>query len=385
MILGFILVLCIIGVLLSLTLYAGILPFIGTLGDVKQYNMAYYGAHSSLERWLLVMRYQEIWFQWSGGMGASNSPTSDTWLQLWWFNRQNNGIGRSIIWRWIQIPFSGMGDVEKQLLSGSDSLNYNVLWYTDTANIALWYDSTSANNAYKKDENYVSLSGVNSIKVYARMNPVVSSLFNSNGGISDLANNTDNDNDGLKNDVILSRWWKWLYNNGSQSGDFNILPRSDVVFDSTLGATLGLSDSLVRESNINAVSNLSPTPVLAFDSNINPLFGAWNASSHNIITDNNVLSGVSFWNLLSDISNTQWVSRQQLSLSLFNRLVTNSDQLYPFLEYKIVCDGCDASKQMSQQYSLINGKATIGEYTVTMQAKRLLWNASILSQFTAIF
>lgn len=59
MVLGFVIVLSIVGIGLALIMYANLLPFISTLGDIKEYNMAYYGAHSALERSFLVLRQRD--------------------------------------------------------------------------------------------------------------------------------------------------------------------------------------------------------------------------------------------------------------------------------------------------------------------------------------
>jgi hypothetical protein len=67
MIIAFALVLLITGMGIMFSLYSLFLPFIQDLGDIKGYNVAYYGAVSSLERAHLVLRYQDGGFEGSGG------------------------------------------------------------------------------------------------------------------------------------------------------------------------------------------------------------------------------------------------------------------------------------------------------------------------------
>ncbi len=59
MIVGFVLILSIVGIALATALYSNFLPYFSLLSDIKNYNMAYYGANTAIERSLLVLRYQE--------------------------------------------------------------------------------------------------------------------------------------------------------------------------------------------------------------------------------------------------------------------------------------------------------------------------------------
>lgn len=67
MVIGFILIMIVVGTGLVMALYSMYMPFLQDLGDVKFYNTAYYAAVSSLERASLALRYHEPGFEGSGG------------------------------------------------------------------------------------------------------------------------------------------------------------------------------------------------------------------------------------------------------------------------------------------------------------------------------
>jgi hypothetical protein len=58
MLLIFIFIVIIVGVALVMSIYSLFLPFINSLGEIKMYNIAYYGAVSSLERAMLTLKYR---------------------------------------------------------------------------------------------------------------------------------------------------------------------------------------------------------------------------------------------------------------------------------------------------------------------------------------
>ncbi len=45
------------------SLYSSISPFVAKLGNISQYNIAYYGATMSAERGLSVLRYHDAGFE----------------------------------------------------------------------------------------------------------------------------------------------------------------------------------------------------------------------------------------------------------------------------------------------------------------------------------
>lgn len=388
MILGFILVLSIIGIALSLSMYANLLPFIGTLGDVKQYNMAYYGAQSSLERSLLVLRYQDAGFEWEGGRIASTNigPVSDYNPTFGQFMATNSELYRQITSRGSQIPLSWLGNVDIDFLSGTSN-EYNTLDYNAFDVIQLGYDSTSDDRSYVQDSRYLFNTGV-SLSVQFRLNPVAFRNFNTVGWALCSDNGCDADGDGVDDDVAVDWWWKWKYTNGASSGMFSIFPYQSVSYLNGVGSVQN-DDEAVRESLISDVAR----EVLRFGvggdsfNPVSPSFGRDDGIKHLIVTDNDTLSGTSFATMLQG-STTPSFGFQQLSLGLINPLYAQQGSLYPFLEYKILCNGCgtqDGESQLAQPYFYITAQSKIWDYDVRMQLIRSSQDDSLVSSFTVIF
>ena len=160
MIIIFVLILWIIGLSIALALYSSFLPYFSLLRDIKDYNMAYYGANTAIERSLLVLRQQEAWFEWTGwwirSMSADvQSDVSynqdfgyfDNKTDLMWRiqSRSQDGV-LPIWWKWNSKVYN--------LTTWSN--DYNVLSYGRTQTIPLWYDGTPQKNAYQKDSIAVS-------------------------------------------------------------------------------------------------------------------------------------------------------------------------------------------------------------------------------------
>lgn len=76
MIIAFVLILSSIGLIIAVALYSNFLPYFSLLSDIKNYNIAYYGANAAIERSLSVLRHQEAGFQGSGGWVGSQNISS---------------------------------------------------------------------------------------------------------------------------------------------------------------------------------------------------------------------------------------------------------------------------------------------------------------------
>ncbi|NOZ44175.1 MAG: hypothetical protein GXP45_03420 [bacterium] len=59
MLLAFTIILLMIGVGIMTSMYSIFLPFFQNLGDLTDYNVAYYGANMAIERSLLITKYQK--------------------------------------------------------------------------------------------------------------------------------------------------------------------------------------------------------------------------------------------------------------------------------------------------------------------------------------
>jgi hypothetical protein len=130
-------------------IYVWFFSFQQNYWDLENYKNSYYAAISSVERWLLVTKYKEPWFIWSGWFlwTWSRWPTSDTFSwNFWKINYINNWTYRDINSRTQKISW----DIE-----------YNKIFilYKDIDNSTDNYnttDSSNLNNFYENEENYIS-------------------------------------------------------------------------------------------------------------------------------------------------------------------------------------------------------------------------------------
>ena len=230
MILIFVLLLWIIWLSIALSLYSGFLPYFSLLKDIKQYNMAYYGANTSIERSLLVLRQQEAWYESNG----------------WWNNETRFAVSSDLLpWEWILPTFDGNNymnwTIKSRTTDGSiplsgnwnspSSLNYNILKYGQTQTIPLWIDDTSKEQAYDKDEKRLWYYG-DEIDLYLHLpNDVRESFLSawlSDDDIMLCDENCDSDDDGVMNDIVVWRRFDGLLNHDiSDPFNFSILPKND--------------------------------------------------------------------------------------------------------------------------------------------------------------
>lgn len=408
MVLGFIIILSIIGTLLALSMYANLLPFVGLLGDVKQYNVAYYGAQSAIERSLLVLRTQDAWFQWKWWtIGVFHEwPVSDKFTTtgtMWPFG-QAGEMYRSIDGRWVTVPLPWWGNIPHNLLSG-ESNDFNMLWYGQLEKIFLRYDASTSTGAYYNDSvdknTYVFLSGAagggSNISLAARVNPVIFEMLHDGDYNGYLDTVTDIDGDWLTDDVALDRSWRGDYDDGSQSWSFHILPKSRVSYVNPNNPNVLSWDEFIRESILNTQSGVA---IFGWTSNlfnptagitVNGLENRQDGLSHLLISDNDDLTGVDFTTLLSATAALD-VFFQTLELSLINPLWTKwngtNKSIYPFLEYQVKCSVCElwaGKPQFAQPYFTVHGQAKVGEYEVKMQLQRSASDDSAIAWFTVIF
>ena len=392
MIVWFVLILSIVWVSLATALYANFLPYLALLGDIKNYNMAYYGANTAIERSLSVLRYQEAWFEWTGWWNKSlldpnipDSPVSDQWW-FWYYDTSDTTIQRTITSRsdWNAIPGTGKWNTDNYFLSGWSN-DRNKLDYRNPQKIPLWVDSTPSASAYSWDMDRSDFTGQD-IVLNLQLIPFVKEKF---GGTSTyewkLNDENDVDGDGVANDIIVDRWWKWLY---GTSSEFSIIPRS-LVWSSLVNPDIvPLSDDeSIREDSINTLSSTTPVSPITFWGNFNPLYSVLRSTqrgSHLIISDNtdelNTLSLKTFNDLLLDAN----ITSQELNFFLTKPLVSKGSNIYPFLQYNISFVG-GSSPIISQPYFTINGKSQVWEYTVQMNVKKSINKNETLWSFTVVF
>jgi hypothetical protein len=391
MIIGFVLMLSIVWISLATALYSNFLPYLALLSDVKNYNMAYYGANTAIERSLLVLRYQEAWFEWTGwwnkNLLISDTPLSDQWW-FWYYDENNTTLQRTIVSRPDSqfMPGTWKWNTDIYLLSGSSN-DWNKLDYRRPQQIPLWVDNTSSAQAYEINTDRAFFDGQDII-FNLQLIPSVREKFDDWDPWSwELADNIDWDWDGIGNDVIVDRWRKWLYDTGSE---FSILPRSLVWSDTIIGDIISLSDDeSIREDSINILSSSWNTSI-TFWNNINPLYNNDGSglkpdtqTSHLMISDDTIAtSGISlmtFNDLLLDSS----LSSQELNFFLIRPLISRNNSIYPFLQYTINFVWTPAT--ISQPYFTINWKSQVWDYTVQMNVKKSINKNETLWSFTVVF
>lgn len=390
MIIGFVLILSIVWISLATALYSNFLPYLSLLSDVKNYNMAYYGANTAIERSLLVLRYQEAWFEWVGwwnkNLAISDTPPSDQWW-FWYYDENNTTLQRTIVSRPDSefMPGTWKWNTDIYLLSGFSN-DWNKLDYRRPQKIPLWVDNTSSSQAYIEDIDRENFDGED-IVLNLQLIPSVKDKFDFAWGWK-LKEDEDGDGDGIGNDIIVDRWRKWLYDTGSE---FSILPRSLIWSETETGDIVSLSDDeSIREDTINILSSSWNTPI-TFWNNINPLYDDGvsglktdTQTTHLMISDDTTAtSGISlltFNELLRPASN---LNSQELNFFLTRHLISDSNAIYPFLQYKINFTWIPST--ISQPYFTINWKSQVWDYTVQMNVKKSINKNETLWSFTVVF
>lgn len=377
-------------------LFSTLNPFVEKLGDVTNYNTAYYAAAMSAERWLLALRYHDAGFEWQSGIKSGhNSDVLVNTLNFWKFTAPTSDSYWKITSMVSRSPELGKGNVEA-LYAGTDSKNYNVLWYNETIYIPLYKDTTSSTGGYYTGGATESLfdgSWITPKIIWTfRLPAAVRSAFKTQiwGGFEALlddgiGNNTnwtgDIDEDGIDDDIILQRWVEW-YNEGKK---FTIQPTIKNSFNEKKPEYN--YDNAIRETIINDVTKNSGELI---DSTVNTfsfLADNWNGSDidkHNILPLNSTFSGYSFTDILKNKSNdTTWLT---LSFSITNLMKTKENLTYPFLEwYFKTADDADWPIRMPDRFYTLDAVWTINNYTVHFLIKKPVKENSNVSNFTIIF
>ncbi len=416
MIVWFVLILSIVWISLATALYSNFLPYFSLLSDIKNYNMAYYGANTAIERSLLVLRYQEAWFEGTGGRNKTisnigDSPASDKWW-FWYFDTGDTTLQWTIVSRsdGQAVPWTWRWNTDSYLLSGWSN-DWNKLDYRSPQKIPLWVDNTPSDQSYEIDNGDRYSFSVNNIKLHLQLVPSVKEKF-SNWWEGDwkLNEDTDGDGDGITNDVIVDRWRKWIYGDGFE---FSILPRSLVGSVMMGWDIISLADDeSIREDIINTLVSFPTTPPITFWYNFNPLYNNWWGSLKSSQKDTHLMisadqddlaliddpsliidgdpDNIDYEYRRGDLANQDFTNlllatvplRQELNFFLNRNLISIGGGIYPFLQYKIEFD---MSGPISQPYFTINGKSQVWDYTVQMNVKKSINKNETLWSFTVVF
>ena len=360
MLISFVIGILVVWMWILMSIYSLYIPFFANLWDIKNYNIAYYWALSSIERAELVLRYHQWWFEWTWWWNWSTNlwPDSDhkitNFTLLWWWN---NWMRWNVESRTTTIPAANKWDVDMDL-QGTWSSDYNKLEYdiANKLNLNLAIDTTSiAWNYYTWILDWIIsdfATWANMIIYWQfRLPPKIASGFTN----YQLADNEDLDWDFITNDVDILRWINWI--SADDSSQFTLLPKENIYNNGTeINYNL---DTEIRESIINAWWNFE------FGAYFNPV-NTWSIEQtwQNVIPLNSPIAACQFNKLFnsSDPCFSTWIN---INFVLANLLKSKDWDIYPFLEYKL-----QFPIEVPDRFFYVNWVWKVGDYQVNLLLKK---------------
>jgi hypothetical protein len=382
MLLAFIFILIIVWLGILLSVYSMFLPFFENLHDIINYNISYYWAVSSIERWLLITKYQQPGFEWSWWWINDTviGPQSD--FKIWDLGRiqnENNSSYRKINSRTTQIPTTSWWNIN-YLLAAADSPNFNKIWYNTVEKLLLSIDQTDdTEDYYTNDGNTTNYLG-SYIEWTLRLPPKIfqkfwsspNGLLCNNPGIPNCDANQDN----IFDDIAVQRSLNWTYTNNL---DFLIIPYTHVFLNQNPATIDTLYDSNIRENTINYATQNNWFANLEFSetSKYNPIQSNITSfiTGHNIISqDTTQLKEQSFKQIINSSTDVS------LQFGLGPLLKSQNWNIYPFLEYQF-----QFSEPISDRFYHIYWIWEIGSYKVEIILQKPTSDQDLSSDFTILF
>lgn len=364
----FILVLLAIMMWILSAIYSVFAPFMQNIGNVVYFNSAYYWALAGVERAHLILKYKQPWFEWSGWFlqWTTFGPQSDvvTW-NFWLLTATNNWFAWTIASRTTRIPWSGQGNVDYLLTSGTDSKNYNKLPYYTSEKIILSMDNTTWTHLYYTWTSSIAYFSWWSFSWILRLPPKAQEWFGEN-----LCDTCDTDEDGISDDIMVN----WILDGTLNWVPFSIVPTMSILYYSG-GIVDSSEDIAIREKVINETWFLD----FWWNFDFSPL------TYSNILTEHNVLSlnaedvkDIPFNEILDGSSSITWL---KLWMGIVNLLRTQNDDIYPFLEYQF-----SFPRPVADSFFTIQGIGLVGDYNVKIFIKKSTnEQSSSIGDFTIIF
>lgn len=365
-------------------LYASITPFIYRLWSVANYNVAYYGAMMSAERWLLALRYHDAWFQGTSWLGTGNQSDNIRWVWAPAFGKFTEDMAsdayRTVESRVQSIPAPGKGNVEA-LFASTGSKDYNMMDYREWLEIPLYIDNTSQANEFYSDVGNTNILAVGwgmsrNIKGNFRLPPKVQLGLWSTW----LDTAQDIDDDTINDDVIVNWWLQGL--DSLTNEPFSLFPT--IKNDFSRGEPLYIYDNAIRESVINNAS-LEDN----IDTSINPFsLPKIGSSVGNALVENNILPLNSQYKTgtISEILSDAF--KPYLTFAITNRMQTTDGNIYPFLEWQIkACETTSASCDvlLPDRFFSLQWVWVVKDYTVRIFIQKPVRKSSNTANFTIIF
>lgn len=402
MIILFIIVLLVIGIGMALSTYMLYAPFVTLLWDIKSYNIAYYGAQAWLERWLLTTRYKEPWFVWSWWRnGVTNFWATADGLPdraiiggdyLWRLSDPTNSVRRENTSRTLSLPAESdiLADVQYVFSwvtpdETKNSSYFGVLYPGRPLSFLLSLDQTSDKELFftQTPESSITSYDWESLTMIMRLPPYIQEIYDGEGLC--LEAYCDIDGDRLPDDVVVSRWWWGTATTASGTDSFTIIPHTNVRYNTDPPVVDSFTDSNIRKSVLNTydVSDTTPSRFVFFEpwqQYFDPVHTNSVLTTHNIISQySEFLNTLSFASLLSPPSGIL-TKNNTLTFTLVSPLVTRSDFIYPFLEYRLT-----GETPLADSAYRITGQARVWEYNITLTTSVSTSETSTLSDFTIIF
>lgn len=373
MLLAFVIVIIMTGLAILSSVYSMFAPFVDSFWDIVNYNVAYYWAISAVERGELALKYKWPWFVWSGGWIDQNtfgkpSDVVTDWFSIKFENR--NWMLWNIDSRTQRIPNLGEWNIDRDFLwSGYNSENYNKLGYKWVETILLSLDDSSLDSFYSWTSTPPWGYGWTYISWQFRLPPKVVSGFNNSLLCNDnsVTEICDPDQDGLYDDTIVYWSLKWYY----WWKQFFVMPNESVAYYWTEKSVNTDQDTVIRETNINALSW-----IIFWDSK--NIFDAWASlpSTQNFDLNHDYLS----WDTFEEIFSNPDYTWMQLKFTLINFLTSFSGSMYPFLEYFLVFD-----RPVADRFYTIQWNWRKGDYDIKIIIKKPTFKETVAGSFTVVF
>lgn len=368
------LVLLIIWTALLTSIYSIVNPFLYNLWEIKNYNIAYYWAIWSIERWLLVLKYHKQWFEWSWWWNWNINYWNindkiQSWFSLLWANKNWMRFEIKSRNQW-QIPSNWKWNIEFDF-RWNWSENFNKLEYKSSEEIILDIDNTTNSWNY-----YTWIINRNYAYNFLNSSPQISGTFRLPSKIYSwfwnlwLCTTCDLDWDLIWNDIIINRSLFGSFN----WNIFSIIPINSVNYSTNQPLE---NDTFLREDIINNSSTN-----IKFWNSSNPItsrsISDW---KHNSIPETFWLS----WSTFSTILQNNQISWLHLKFSLVNFALTQSKQLYPFIEYKLEILNNSTAVTIPDRFFHIYWNSKVWKYHVIIKIDKPVINTNSSSDFTILF
>jgi len=312
MIIAFSIILVLIISWIAISIYGIFMPFLWNIWQIQNYNIAYYGAISSIERALLVARVQKFGYSWSWwwdqDINIGETISDHNPWNMWLLSDQSNGMRWDMQWKTMRIPKENKWNIPK-LFRTDKNIDYNAAYYNTTIIVQPTIKSTWNINNYL--EAWIKKNTWDIIKTNRKLPDAIWW----NICIS------------CKDEIMILRQRKWKY----EDKDFIILPHTDIIEGDI---NIVWNDTHIRKSIIND-SLLYQEPIIWFGDTFNPLT---NKPTLSIWEQN----GIGEW--FADIKTKTFKNLRQTTedLVLTYDIIQKAEKedwfIYPFLEYYIESD-----------------------------------------------